>query len=62
MNLSKQVFIKIFLDLVHTGFLKSESETEILNVNNKIALGFMEKDLNEMLQECKDKLGLPAII
>ena len=49
MNLSKQVFIKIFLDLVHTGFLKSESETEILNVNNKIALGFMEKDLNEML-------------
>jgi hypothetical protein len=41
LSLSKQVFLKTFLDLVHNGFLKSESETDLLNVNNKIALGFL---------------------
>ena len=62
MTLSKQVFLKTFLDLVHSGFLKSESETEILNVNNKVALGFLEKDLNKMLHDCKGKLDLPPRI
>lgn len=38
--LSKQAFLKIFLDLVDKGFLRSENETDILSVNNKIALGF----------------------
>jgi hypothetical protein len=39
-QLNKQTFIKIFLDLTDKGFLKSESDTDILSVNNKIALGF----------------------
>ena len=38
--LSKQAFLKIFLDLVDKGFLRSESDAEILSVNNKISLGF----------------------
>lgn len=62
LNLSKQVFLKTFLDLVHNGFLKSDSETDLLNVNNKIALGFLEKDLNKMLLECKGKLELPQMV
>jgi hypothetical protein len=47
--LSKQAFIKIFLDLTDKGFLRSESDTDILSVNNKIALGFRAKDLEEVL-------------
>jgi hypothetical protein len=43
--LSKQTFIKILLDLVDKGFLKSESQTDILSVNNTIALGMRLKDL-----------------
>jgi hypothetical protein len=39
--LSRQVFLKTFLDLIHNGFLKSESEIDLLSVNNKIALGFL---------------------
>ena len=38
--LNKQTFIKIFLDLADKGFLRSESDADILSVNNKIALGF----------------------
>ena len=62
LNLSRQVFLKTFLDLVHSGFLKSESETELLNVNNKIALGFQQKDLTRMLYDCRGKLELPQLI
>ena len=61
-GLSKQVFMKIFLDLLHQGFLKSESETEILNVNNKITLGFREKELISMLEDGKEKLELSHMI
>ena len=53
------MFLKTFLDLAHNGFLKSESETDLLNVNNKISLGFLDKDLNKMLLECRGRLGLP---
>ena len=38
--LSKQVFLKTFQDLVNHGFIKSESETDLLNINNRMALGF----------------------
>ncbi|CDW89844.1 UNKNOWN [Stylonychia lemnae] len=62
LNLSKQVFLKTFLDLIHNGFLKSDSETDLLNVNNKIALGFQQKDLNKMIYETKGKLHLPQIL
>ena len=52
--LSKQAFIKIFLDLTDKGFLVSESDTDILSANNKVALGFQAKDLDEVLHS---KLG-----
>jgi len=49
MVLSKQAFLKIFLDLVDKGFLRSENDTEILSVNNKISLGFRLQDLDATL-------------
>ena len=49
--LSKQAFLKIFLDLVNKGFLRSDNETDILSVNNKIALGFRYQDLERVLIE-----------
>jgi hypothetical protein len=60
--LSKQTFIKIFLDLTDKGFLKSETETDILSVNNKIALGFRAKDLEEILLSKLYELELPEAI
>lgn len=49
--LSKQAFLKIFLDLVDKGFLRSENETDILSVNNKISLGIRFQDLDKTLYE-----------
>ena len=46
--MSKNTFLKVFLDLVEKGFLKCENETDILNVNNKISLGFRQEDLEEL--------------
>jgi hypothetical protein len=60
--LSKQAFIKIFLDLTEKGFLKSESETDILSVNNKIALGLRAKDLEEIILSKLYELELPEAI
>jgi hypothetical protein len=63
LKLSKQVFLKLFVDLVHQGFLRCEGDaSDILNVNTKISLGFREKDLNRMIEEAKDRLGLPHIV
>lgn len=39
-DMSRQTFLKIFLDLVSQGFLKSENSADVLSVNNKVALGF----------------------
>ena len=61
-QLNKQTFIKIFLDLTDKGFLKSESDTDILSVNNKIALGFRLKDLEEVLRQKLHLLDLPEAI
>ena len=60
--LSKQAFIKIFLDLTEKGLLKSESETDILSVNNKIALGLRAKDLEEIILCKLYELELPEAI
>lgn len=60
--LSKQAFIKIFLDLTDKGFLRSESETDILSVNNKVALGFRAKDLQEIILSKLYELELPEAI
>lgn len=48
-EMSRQTFLKIFLDLVTQGFLRSESCSDILSVNNKVALGFRTKDFEKML-------------
>lgn len=60
--LSKQAFIKIFLDLTDKGFIRSESDTDILSVNNKVALGFRAKDLQEILMRKLHELELPESI
>jgi protein-arginine kinase len=52
----------VFLDLTDKGFLRSESETDILSVNNKCALGFREKDLLEILLMRVSELDLPQAI
>ena len=63
LTLSKQVFLKLFVDLVHQGFLKSEGEPcDILNVNNKIGLGFRMKEIVQMIEDAKDRLFLPGAV
>ena len=42
--------MKVFLDLVEKGFVKCENETDILNVNNKLALGFSASDIEQILR------------
>ena len=37
-------FLKLFLDLIDKGFLKSESDMDIFNVNNKISLDITMDD------------------
>jgi Origin recognition complex (ORC) subunit 4 C-terminus len=65
--ISKQVFLKLFVDLINQGFLRTSSEghghegdgaAEVLNVNNKVCLGFRKEELVEMLHEARDRLGL----
>ena len=61
--MSKNTFLKVFLDLVEKGFLKCENETDILNVNNKIALGFRQEDLEDLTdRKLLRKLDLPRSI
>ena len=48
-GMSKSTFLKVFLDLVEKGFVKCENETDILNVNNKLALGFSASDIEKIL-------------
>jgi hypothetical protein len=59
-SLSKQQFIKLFLDLVDKGFLRSETESDTLSVHNKISLGFRKNDLSLLTDRNKiSDLGLP---
>jgi len=61
--MSRAQFLKLFLDLIDKGFLKSESDMEILNVNNKIALGLSMLDFEAMMNErTLFKLQLPNTI
>ena len=50
-QMSKQVFIKLFLDLVDKGFLKSDSSTDIISVNNKLSIGVRKQDLDEIIEK-----------
>lgn len=63
LNLSKQVFLRLFVDLVQQGFLRAEGEAteDVTNVNKKIGLGFRERELSLMIEEAKDKLQMPHI-
>ena len=60
-GMSKSTFLKVFLDLVEKGFIKCENETDILNVNNKLALGFSASDI-ELILKTKEVQGLPHSI
>ena len=50
--------MKIFLDLVNQGFLKSESSTDVLSVNNKVALGFRKNDFEKIIWRYRKMLEL----
>ena len=55
--------MKIFLDLIEKGFLKTQSEVEVLSVNNSIALGFRPIDLADILKgKQREELQLPQSI
>ena len=41
--LSRQTFLKIFIDLVNTGYLNSQNMTDVISVNNKVAINFRSK-------------------
>jgi hypothetical protein len=56
------VFVKTFLDLVDKGFLRSESECDILSVNNKLAFGFRIKDFEKIIEKNSSELSLPTDI
>ena len=61
-TLSRQAFLKIFLDLVDKGFLKSENDTDVLSINNKIGLSFNMRSLADALEQKKHELNLPNAI
>ncbi|TNV79899.1 hypothetical protein FGO68_gene7637 [Halteria grandinella] len=69
-KIDKHTFLKLFVDLINQGLLRSDSgapgeqgaSTDILNVNNKIGLGFRERDLAVMLEEAKSRHNLPHLI
>jgi hypothetical protein len=50
-NISKDTFIKIFIDLICKGFFKSKSTNDFISVNNKVVLGIEENDLHGMIKE-----------
>lgn len=51
--------MKLFLDLVDKGFIKSESAVDVVSVNNKLALGVREKDLSFWIKKHKEAIGIP---
>lgn len=57
--MSKQLFLKIFLDLVDKGLLRSEHSTDIVSVNNRLSIAFRQKDLDDMMSALMQKLDLP---
>jgi hypothetical protein len=49
--ISKETFIKIFIDLIQKGFFKSKATSDLISVNNKVVLGIEENDLQNMIKE-----------
>ena len=50
-EISRQTFLKLFLDMVRKGFLKSESQVDILSVNNKVSLGVSAINFDKAIEE-----------
>ena len=57
-KISKETFIKIFIDLIWKGFFKSKSSTDFISVNNKIVLGIEENELHNMIKDNLKVLNL----
>lgn len=49
--ISRAQFLKLFLDLIDKGFLVSESDMDILNVNTKCGLQIPKMDMQLMLSQ-----------
>lgn len=58
--ISKQLFLKIFLDLVDKGLLRSENPTDIVSVNNRLTIAFRLKDFEDMISKLSSMQDLPA--
>jgi len=50
------------LDLADKGFLKTKDDTDILSVNNEIALSMRHQELIDALSRKKGELNLPNAI
>lgn len=50
LKISKETFIKIFIDLIQKGFFKSKATTDLISVNNKVVLGIEFNELNNMIE------------
>ena len=63
-EITRAQFLKLFLDLIDKGFLRSESDMDILNVNNRVAVGFDIEDFRKLIEAPKllDRLHLPTSI
>ena len=62
--ISRAQFLKLFLDLIDKGFLVSESDMDILNVNTKCGLQIPRVDMQTMLGQkvLLQKMHLPSSI
>lgn len=49
MKVSKETFIKIFIDLIGKGFFKSKSATDFISVNNKLVMGVDESEVRSFI-------------
>lgn len=58
--ISKETFIKIFIDLISKGFFKSKNISDYTSVNNKLVLGIEENELHNMIKENLRFLGLSS--
>ncbi|CAI2364248.1 unnamed protein product [Moneuplotes crassus] len=65
-RISKETFIKIFIDLVKKGFIMTKASTEaIISVNSKMGLGIEFEELSTMIRErvnCDKEISTLVII
>ena len=61
-KISKETFVKIFIDLISKGFFKSKALSDFTSVNNKVVLGMDENSLSNMIKDNLKHLKLSTSI